>query len=114
MVTVTHVNNVLEIRAAVRGGPFARPTEEDKIAHLLTRIRKDDSPLRCADHAVEHVLSYQRRVHTIKKEFLTRGKQSPLGLPDDFADRTEACSLVACAQAPFSDFHFALVVLHVC
>ena len=114
MVTVTHMNNVPEIRAAVRGGPFARPTEEDKIAHLLTRIRKDDSPLRCADHAVEHVLSYQRRVHSVKKEFLTRGKQSPLGLNADFADRTEARSLVACAQARFSDFHFALTVLRIC
>ena len=114
MITITHVNTVPEIRAAVRGGPFARPTLEDKIAHLLTRIRKDDSPLHCADHAVEHVLSYQCRVHAIKKEFLTRGKQSPLGLPEDFADRTEALSLVACAQAPVSEFHFALVMLHVC
>ena len=114
MVTVTHMNNVPEIRAAVRGGPFARPTEEDKIAHLLTRIRKDDSPLRCADHPVEHVLSYQRRVHAIKKEFLTRGKQSPLGLTIDYADRTEVPNPVACAQTCFASVHFALVMLHYC
>ena len=93
MVTVTHMNNVPEIRAAVRGGPFARPTHDDKIAHLLTRMRKDESPLRCADHAVEHVLSYQRRMHGFKKEFLARGKQTPLGVPIDYGDRTEARAL---------------------
>ena len=94
MVTVTHMNDVLEIKAAVRGGPFARPTEEDKISYLLTRTRKDDSPLRCADHPVKHVLSYQHRMLAFKKEFLTRGKKSPLGVLTDYADCTEARKLV--------------------
>ena len=90
MVTITHMNNVPVIRASVRDGPLARPTEEDRIAHLLTRTRKVDSPMLCADHAVEHVLSFQLRTLAIKKEFLTRGKPSPLGVPVDYVDRTEA------------------------
>ena len=92
MITITHVNTVPEIRAAVRGGPFAKPTFDDQIAHLLTRIPKAESPLHCADYPVEHVLSFQRRTHAIKKEFLTRGKPSPVGETVDHADRTEAQS----------------------
>ena len=114
MVTVTHMNDVPEIRAAVRGGAFARRTEEDKISYLLTRTRKDDSPLRCADHPVEHVLSYQHRMLAFKKEFLTRGKQSPLGLPTDLADRTEACSPIAYAEARISDVRFSRCIGHAC
>ena len=90
MVTVTHMDNVPEIRAPAREGcPFARPTQEDMIAHLLTRTRKGESAVQCTDLAMEHVLSYQRRVLAIKKEFLTRGKPSPLGVVVDFVDRTE-------------------------
>ena len=90
MVTVTHMDNVPEIRASARDGPLARPTEEDKVAHLLTRTRKADSPMNCTDLVMEHVLSFQRRMLAIKKEFLTRGKPSPLGVPVDYVDRTEA------------------------
>ena len=87
MVTITHNNRCAEMLAVVRRGPFARPTSLEKIEHLLTRVRKSGSSVAFADHALEHTLSYQRRVTSIKAEFLKRGAKTPLGIPADYWDR---------------------------
>jgi len=41
-------------------------------------------------HALEHVLSFQRRALACKAKFLARGKSTPLGIVEDYWDRTEA------------------------
>ena len=76
--------------ATVRRGPFARSTQEERIEFLLTRLRKSDCKVTFSDHALEHTLSFQRRVQSIKQEFLRRGATTPLGIPQDYWDRTEA------------------------
>ena len=90
MVTITHNNRCAEMLATVRRGPFARSTQEERIEFLLTRLRKSDCKVAFADHALEHTLSFQRRVQSIKQEFLRRGASTPLGIPQDYWDRTEA------------------------
>jgi len=89
MVTVTHINRVPELLAMVRGGPFAAPTDVEMIEAYLTRTPKMPA-LQFADHAAEHVLSYQRRVMSLKQEFMKRCKPTPLGITVDYWDRTEA------------------------
>ena len=42
------------------------------------------------NYALEHVLSYQRRVAATKESFMRRGKKTPLGILSDWWDRTEA------------------------
>ena len=83
MVTITHNNRCPEMLAAVRRGPFAKPTQEEKIEFLLTRVRKSDCRVAFADHALEHTLSFQRRVAAIKLDFLRRGVATPLGITQD-------------------------------
>ena len=90
MVTITHQNRCAEMLATVRRGPFAKATPEERIEYLLTRVRKTNLSVTFADHALEHTLSFQRRVQSIKREFLKRGATTPLGIPQDFWDRTEA------------------------
>ena len=90
MVTITHNNRCAEMLATVRRGPFARSTQEERIEFLLTRVKKSDCKVAFADHALEHTLSFQRRVQSIKLEFLRRGVSTPLGIPQDYWDRTEA------------------------
>ena len=69
--------------ATVRRGPFAAPTQEEKIEFLLTRMKKSDAKVAFADHALEHTLSFQRRVRFIKQDFLKRGVPTPLGITQD-------------------------------
>ena len=90
MVTITHNNRCAEMLATVRRGPFARSTQEERIEFLLTRVKKSDCNVTFSDHALEHTLSFQRRVQSIKQEFLRRGARTPLGIPQDYWDRTEA------------------------
>ena len=68
--------------------PFARPTTEERIEHLLTRVHKK-SNVSFGAFALEHTLSFQRRVHAIKADFLYRGRTTPLGVTQDYWDRTE-------------------------
>ena len=96
MVTVTHNNRVPELLAVIRRGPFAPPTQSEKIEYLLTRTPKSQSWTSFADYALEHVLSYQRRVLSIKAEFLKRCARTPLGICHDYWDRTEALLLYHC------------------
>ena len=96
MVTITHNNRCPEMLAAVRRGPFAKPTQEEKIEFLLTRVRKSDCRVAFGDH-LEHTLSFQRRVAAIKLDFLRRGVATPLGITQD-----PACPAVCggpCCQA---------------
>ena len=74
--------------AHVRRGPFARPTKAERIEHLLTRVPKNSTVAFC-EHALEHTLSFQRRVHAIKADFLCRWRPTPLGITQDYWDRTE-------------------------
>ena len=83
MVTITHTNRCAEMLATVRRGPFAASTQEEKIEFLLTRMKKSDCKVAFADHALEHTLSFQRRVRSIKQDFLRRGVATPLGITQD-------------------------------
>ena len=87
-VTITHNNRCAEMLAHIRRGPFARPTAEERIEHLLTRVHKKSS-VSFGAFALEHTLSFQRRVHAIKADFLYRGRATPLGITQDYWDRTE-------------------------
>ena len=90
MVTVTHNDSCPEMLAAIRRGPFATPTEEEKIEYLLKRKPRDRSRPEFEQHSLEHVLSFQRRVYHMKKQFMVRNKITPLGRLIDWWDRTEA------------------------
>ena len=87
MITITHNSRVAEMLASVRRGPFGIPTREEQIEYLLTRHSKKEKRVSFTDHALEHVLSYQRRVHAIKEHFLKRDKITPLGIVLDYWDR---------------------------
>ena len=55
----------------------------EQIEYLLTRVPKTDSRKHFEKHSLEHVLSFQRRVHASKRFFLKRGKVTPLGVVED-------------------------------
>ena len=86
---VTHNNKCPEMLAVVRRGPFARPTSEERIEYLLTRVHKSSCGVAFAQHALEHTLSFQRRVQAIKMDFLKRCPVTPIGICHDFWDRTK-------------------------
>ena len=91
LVTITHNNRCGEMLATLRRGPLAASTEEERLEFLLTRKKKSVNLRKGLEvHAMEHVLSFQRRVAAIKLHFLPRGKPTPLGIPLDYWDRTEA------------------------
>ena len=90
MVTVSHNNYSPEYLACVRRGPFAIPTNVERIEYLLGRTKKTERRAAFERCPLEHVLSYQRRIALIKHHFLTRGSTTPLGKIQDFWDRTEA------------------------
>ena len=90
MVTITHNDNCPEMLAVIRRGPFATPTEDEMLECYLG-IKPPNSKRPDAEHyALEHVLSYQRRVKAVKDEFMPRNKRGPLGWVADWWDRTEA------------------------
>ena len=76
----------------MRRGPFAVPTETEKIEYLLGRVPKSYRRSPFEQFPLEHVLSYQRRISAIKKHFMARNKMTPLGVVYDFWDRTEAAT----------------------
>jgi hypothetical protein len=85
-----HNNRSAEILAVVRRGPFAKPTEIEQLEYLFTRVSKKDSRKDFEKHSLEHVLSFQRRVLQTKRAFMHRGQRTPLGVVEDYWDRTEA------------------------
>jgi hypothetical protein len=90
MITITHNDSAPEMLAAVRRGPFAAPTPAEEIEYLMGRKDVGQKRPDFEAHAVEHVLSYQRRVHAVKSNFMTVNKTTPLGVMRDWWDRTEA------------------------
>ena len=76
--------------AAIRGGLFATPTAAEQLEYLLGRKPAGSKPVGWEHYAYEHVLSYQRRMQSIKERFMPRHQRSPLGILEDYWDRTEA------------------------
>ena len=96
-VTVTHNDSCAEMLATIRRGPFATPTEEELIEYLLKRKPRDRSRPDFENHSLEHVLSFQRRIHVMKAKFMIRNHRTPLGILSDWWDRTlRALDLFAC------------------
>ena len=90
MVTITFNDFVPEMLASARRGPFAEPDEVERVEYLLTRLKSERTRVDHENYALEHVLSYQRRVAATKESFMRRGKKTPLGILSDWWDRTEA------------------------
>jgi hypothetical protein len=76
--------------AAVRRGPFAESTPEERLEYLLSTKPAQKERPHFEEHSLEHVLSFQRRVHAVKQHFFKRGKKTPLGRLSEWWDRTEA------------------------
>jgi hypothetical protein len=95
MITITQNDSAPEMLAAIRRGPGARPSDEELIEYLLTTKNKDQERPAFEQHSLEHVLSFQRRVHAVKKHFFRRGEKTPLGRLREWWDRTEAQMSVA-------------------
>jgi len=90
MVTVTMNDSCPEMLAAIRRGPMAQPTNEEMIECLLQRKRRDQERPAFENHSLEHVIAFQRRIQSLKDNFMRRGTRTPLGLIRDWWDRTEA------------------------
>ena len=90
MVTITQHDRMPEMLAAVRRGPFAQPSAFEKIEYLFNRVKKGQNIVRTDKYGLEHCLSYQRRTHAIKVNFLRRQQESPLGIVTDYWGRTES------------------------
>ena len=87
MVTITHNDFAPEMLASARRGPFAEPTPSERIEYLVTRLRSDRTHLDHENYALEHVLSYQRRIAATKDAFMKRNTRTPLGILKDWWDR---------------------------
>ena len=88
MVTITFNDFVPEMLASARRGPFAEPDEVERVEYLLTRLKSERTRVDHENYALEHVLSYQRRVAATKESFMRRGKKTPLGILSDWWDRS--------------------------
>ena len=88
MVTLTRNDSSPEMLAAVRRGAFATPSEEECIEYLLKRKPRGRARAEFGKHSLEHVLSFQRRVHHMKQKFMVRNKTTPLGILSDWWDRS--------------------------
>ena len=84
MATITFNDFAPEMLASARRGPFAEPTASERVEYLVTRLRTERTRLDYENFALEHVLSYQRRIAATKDAFMTRGKLTPLGIPSDW------------------------------
>ena len=72
------------------GVRFLEPTETEQLEYLFTRVRAKREKMDFENYAFEHVLSYQRRIAATKENFMRRNKKTPLGIIQDWWDRTEA------------------------
>ena len=77
-----------EMLASARRGPFAEPTASERIEYLVTRLRSERTRLDHENYALEHVLSYQRRIAATKDAFMKRNTLTPLGILNDWWDRS--------------------------
>ena len=87
MVTVTMNDSCPEMLASIRRGPMAQPTDEEMIEYLLQRKRRDQERPAFENHSLEHVIAFQRRVQSLKDNFMRRGSRTPLGIVKDWWDR---------------------------
>ena len=69
MITLSHNDYCPEMLAAIRRGPLAPPTEDEKVEYLMNRARRDRERPSFGTYGLEHTLSFQRRVHAMKKHF---------------------------------------------
>ncbi len=84
----SHNDKNPEMLAHVKRGPLAPPTEEEQIQYLLMSKRRDEDRIQNSNYyAMEHVISYQRRIQATKKNFLQRGKRTPIGILRDWWER---------------------------
>ena len=90
MVAMTQNDLAPELLAHARRGPCAVPTPEEKFAYLLTRRTPSDRRPNIQEDATAAVLSYQRRMLSVKQNFLVQHKRTPLGVTVAYWDRTEA------------------------
>ena len=105
---ITHNDLVPEQLANMRRGPFATPTESEKVEYLMTRVRTDRQRSQFENYGLEHVLSYQRRISATKNHFMRRNRKTPLGIARDFWDRTAG---MGCNQISASiDYHACVPV----
>ena len=103
MVTVTMNDSCPEMLASIRRGPMAQPTDEEMIEYLLQRKRRDQERPAFENHSLEHVIAFQRRVQSLKDNFMRRGSRTPLGIAKDWWDRGWAIVMFRfmCAQHHF-------------
>ena len=80
MVTVTQNDLAPELIAHARRSPCAVPTSEEKFAFLLTMRTPSDRRPNIQEDATAAVLSYKRRMLSVKQNFLVRHKRTPLGV----------------------------------
>ena len=90
MVTTTQNDNSPELLAHARRGPCAVPTDDEMCEYLLTRRAPGSVRAKVQDDAAAATLSYQRRTHALKTEFLVRHRETPLGVTIANWDRTGA------------------------
>ena len=90
MVTITQNDMSPELIAHARRGPCAAPAPDEHVAYLLTRRAPSDRRPNSHKDATAAVLSFQRRTHAVKQNFLARNKRTPLGVSSGTWDRTEA------------------------
>ena len=79
-----------EIFAVVRRGPLAKPTKIKQLEYLFTHVPKKDSLKDFKKHSLEHIVSFQMRVLNTERVFVHRGQRTPLGIIEDYCDRTKA------------------------
>ena len=58
-------------------GQTLKQLPQEKIEYLLTRLPKTEARKEFETHALEHVMSFQRRVAACMREFLARQKKTP-------------------------------------
>ena len=90
MTTMTQNDPAPELIAHARRGPCAVPTAEEKFAYLLIRLAPSDKRPNIQEDATAAVLSFHRRMFSVKQNVLVRHKRTPLGVTVAYWDRTEA------------------------
>ena len=75
MVTITQNDLSPGLIAHARRGPCAVPTDDEKLAYLLARRGPSDKRPNFPEDATAAVLSFQRRTHAAKENFLVHNKK---------------------------------------
>ena len=89
MVTTTQHDQSPELLAHARRGPCAEPTTSELFEYLLTRRAPRGRQADVQHDPAAATLSFERRNHAQKLEFLARYRETPLGVCVDTWDCTE-------------------------